>query len=168
MAQNFEGLAEKAVELGATEAKVAPKEVLVFDPRSFLKCRFGCQRWGKYWTCPPNLNLSPEQFQDAFERYSHVLVLRTADPKVGQEVALAIEKEAMLQYGAPFSFALALCVMCEECAYPEPCRFPHLARPSADAFGLDFGPTLDKLNFKLDFDAEGKLQPTWYSLVLLG
>ena len=168
MAEKFEGLAQKAVELGAAEAKVAPTDVLVFDPRSHLKCRFGCQRWGKYWTCPPHLHLTSEQFQEALDRYTHVLALRTPTPQLGQEVAVAIEKEAMLQYGAPFSFALALCVMCDECAYPEPCRHPHLARPSADAFGLDFGPTLEALGFGLDFDAAGQLQPTWYSLVLLG
>ena len=28
----------------------------------------------------------------------------------------------MLDHGAMFAFALVLCVLCEECAYPEPCR----------------------------------------------
>ncbi len=38
-----------------------------------------------------------------------------------------------------FAFALALCVQCEECAYPEPCLHPHLARPAMDAYGMDVG-----------------------------
>ena len=33
---------------------------------------------------------------------------------MGQEVAVAIEKEAMVTFGLRFSFAMALCVHCEE------------------------------------------------------
>ena len=94
-------------------------------------------------------------------------MLKTADPKKGQEVALTIEKEAMFTYGAIFAFALVLCVQCEECAYPEPCHYPHLARPAMDAFGMDIGKTVEPLGFQVEFDQEGKLLPAWYSMVLL-
>jgi predicted metal-binding protein len=80
---------------------------------------------------------------------------------------VAIEKEAMLTMGCSFAFAMVLCVECEECAYPDPCRYPHLARPSMDAYGIDIGKTLEPLNFKVEFDAEGKLLPAWYSMVLI-
>ena len=94
-------------------------------------------------------------------------MIKTSEPKRGQEVALAIEKEAMIVSGLRFAFALALCVQCEECSYPDPCRFPHLARPSMDAYGVDIEKTVKPLGFKIDFDREGKLRPLWYSLVLL-
>ncbi len=167
MTEGYEALVGKAVEMGA-EANLITTDQVFFDPRSFLKCRFGCNRWGKFWTCPPNLDISYEQFQAAYDLYSHVLVLKTADPQKGQDVALAMEKEAMLQYGSSFAFALVLCVQCEECAYPEPCRYPHLARPSADAYGIDIGKTLEPLGFNLEFDPDGKLLPAWYAMVLLG
>jgi predicted metal-binding protein len=140
---------------------------IVFDPRSFLKCRFGCKRWGNYWTCPPNLELSPERFMEAFNRYRKAILIQTRDPQEGQSINLKIEKEAMLSYGCSFAFALVLCVQCEECAYPDPCRYPHLARPSMDAYGIDIGKTLEPLGFKLEFDKEGKLLPAWYGMVLL-
>lgn len=103
----------------------------------------------------------------AFEKYSRAVVIKATDPKVGQDVCLAIEKEAMLSYGCHYAFALVLCVQCEECAFPEPCRFPHLARPSMDAYGIDFRKTLDPLGFKVEFDKDGKLLPSWYGMVLL-
>ena len=167
MGNGFKPLVEKAVALGASEAKLMDTKDIIFDPRSFLKCRFGCNRWGRYWTCPPNLDISPEMFMEGFDRYSQAIVIKASDPKVGQDVCLEIEKEAMLSYGSSFAFALVLCVLCDECAYPEPCRLPHLARPSMDAYGIDIGKTLEPLGFKVEFDKEGQLLPAWYGMVLL-
>ena len=167
MTDKFQALLEKAIVLGALDAKLTETDRIVFDPRSHFKCRFGCNRWGKYWTCPPHVALSPEMFMEAFKKYKKALVIKTPDPKLGQDVSLAIEKEAMLAYGSPFAFAMALCVQCEECSYPEPCRFPHLARPSMDCYGVDIGKTIEPLGFKVEFDPGGKLLPTWYSLVLV-
>ncbi len=167
MTTKYEKLAQKALALGASEAKPMRTDQVVFDPRSFLKCRFGCDRWGKYWTCPPHMDISEEKFMAAFDRYENAIVLQCTDPKVGQKVTLAIEKEAMLNHGAMFAMALVLCVKCDPCAYPEPCHFPHLARPSMDAYGIDIEKTVEPLGFKVNFDAEGSLLPAWYSMVLI-
>ena len=167
MEDKFQALIGKSIELGAREAKLIDTDKIVFDPRSYLKCRFGCNRWGRFWTCPPHLDLSPEMFMDAFQQYQKAIIIKATDPKVGQEVAVAIEKEAMLSHGCEFSFAMALCVQCDECAYPEPCLFPHLARPSMDAYGVDIGKTLEPLGLEVTFDKEGKLLPAWYCMVLL-
>lgn len=167
MQDHFDPLLKKAVDLGAAAAKLIDTDRIVFDARSHLKCRFGCNRWGGYWTCPPNLNISQESFMDAFSRYSHAIIFKTADPKVGQDIGLAIEKDAMLSHGCSFAFAMVLCVQCEECAFPDPCLYPHKARPTMDAFGVDIGKTIEPLGLKVEFDPEGKLLPAWYSLVLL-
>jgi len=167
MEEKYQALIEKALELGATQAKLIDTQNIVFDPRSYLKCRFGCNRWGKYWTCPPHLDISPEMFMEAFEQYKQAIIIKTTDPKIGQEVSVNIEKEAMLTHGCSFAFAMALCVQCDECAYPDPCLFPHLARPSMDAYGVDIGKTLEPLGFKVEFDKKGALLPAWYSMVLV-
>ena len=104
---------------------------------------------------------------ESFEKYSVALVIKTADQKLGQDVSVAIEKEAFISHGAAFAFALALCVKCEECAYPDPCLYPDLARPSMDAYGVDIGKTLEPLNFNIEFSKDGELLPAWYSMVLL-
>ena len=163
----YDHLIKKALEAGATDARLLETHQVVFDPRSHLKCRFGCGRWGKFWTCPPHLGISLENFKEGFDRYKTAIIIKTDDPQKGQDVTLAIEKEAMLTGGCIFAFGLALCVQCETCAYPEPCRYPHLARPAMDAFGVDIGKTVAPLGFKVEFDQKGKLLPAWYSLVLL-
>ncbi len=162
-----ESLAARAVELGATDARIINAADIVFDDRSYLKCRFGCNRWGRYWACPPNLALSPEQFMAAFRRYEKAVIIQSTDPQIGQAVTLAIEKEAMLACNRLFAFAMVQCVQCEPCAYPEPCRYPHLARPSITAYGIDVGKTLEPLGFKVAFDQKGAFIPAWYSLVLV-
>ncbi|MCG6879446.1 MAG: DUF2284 domain-containing protein [Deltaproteobacteria bacterium] len=167
MEKEIDGLAKKALDLGASEAKVLDTDRIVFDSRSHLKCRFGCSRWGKYWTCPPHLDISPEAFMDGFSKFHKAIIIKSTDPKVAQDVTLAIEKEAMLTLGCSFAFAMVLCVQCEDCAYPDPCRYPHLARPSMDAYGMDIGKTVEPLGFKVEFDPEGKLLPAWYSMVLI-
>ncbi len=163
----YEPLVEKAIEWGANAARILPTDQIVFDPRSHLKCRFGCNRWGKYWTCPPHLETPPELFMEAFSHYRTAILVQSTDPNVGQEVTLALEKEAMMSYGCPFAFAMVLCVACEECAYPDPCRYPHLARPSMDAYGVDIGKTVEPLGFQVQFDKDGNMLPAWYSLVLI-
>lgn len=167
MKNNLQRLVEKAIELGAAEAKIIDTEKIVFDSRSFLKCRFGCNRWGRYWTCPPYLGISAESFRESFNQYTKALIIKTTDPRKGQEVSLQVEKEAMLSHQFMFALAMILCVWCEKCAHPEPCRFPHMARPSMDAYGIDIGMTVEHLGLKVEFDENGNLLPCWYSMVLL-
>ena len=42
MKKKLQDIVKKAIELGATEAKIIDTDAIVFDSRSFLKCRFGC------------------------------------------------------------------------------------------------------------------------------
>lgn len=77
------------------------------------------------------------------------------DPETGQEIGPAVEKEAMRSCGCIFAFAMFLCVLCQTCSFPEPCRYPHMARPSMDAYGIDIGKTLEPLGFRHFFADSG-------------
>ncbi|RPH50271.1 MAG: hypothetical protein EHM85_11005 [Desulfobacteraceae bacterium] len=97
----------------------------------------------------------------AFAQYSRALIIQTADPSKGQDVTVAIEKEAMLTDNSPFAFAMALCIKRETFAYLEPRRFHHLARPSMDAYGIGIGTTVTPLGLKVEFDQDVHLLPAW-------
>jgi predicted metal-binding protein len=167
MTTNYEALTDKAVELGASQAKLLDTDAIQFDRRALLKCRFGCNRWGRYWTCQPHVGMTMEDFQESLKKYSRALVIQSSDPRVGQDVTVEIEKIAMLEHGALYTFGMCLCVLCEECAYPDPCKYPHKARPSMDGLGIDITKTVEPLGFQVEFDAEGKFLPAWYTMVLL-
>jgi predicted metal-binding protein len=53
MENRYDSLMEKAVALGADEAKLIDTDQITFDPRSHLKCRFGCNRWVDSGPVPP-------------------------------------------------------------------------------------------------------------------
>lgn len=40
------------LKMGAENSKVTSVKDLVFDPRTLLKCMYGCKDCGKSWTCP--------------------------------------------------------------------------------------------------------------------
>lgn len=167
MEKLYKKLINKALGGGASKAVLFDASSIVFDPRSLLKCRFGCKRWGRYWTCPPNLSLTQEQFKEALRCYQSAILIQASDPLLSQNVSLEVEKEAMLTWGCHYAFALTLCVQCDECVFPEPCVYPHRARPSMDAFGIDIGKTVQAAGFEVEFDQQGRLLPCWYSMVLI-
>ncbi|MHB8202701.1 MAG: DUF2284 domain-containing protein [Desulfomonilaceae bacterium] len=91
--------------------------------------------------------MSIDEFKESLEKYHTAIILKCIEPKIAQEITLAVEKEAMMQHSAIFAFGMAPCVQCEECAFPDPCRFPHLARPSMDGLGIDLAKTVDSAVF---------------------
>jgi len=50
--EKTEKYVKMALEMGAEDSKVISVEDLMFDPRTLLKCMYGCDEWGKNWTCP--------------------------------------------------------------------------------------------------------------------
>jgi predicted metal-binding protein len=45
--KKLESLRNKALELGAIDAKVIPVEKIVIEDRVVFKCRLGCEKYGK-------------------------------------------------------------------------------------------------------------------------
>jgi hypothetical protein len=142
-----------------------PKSCLTTVPTS--NAASAATAGGAIGPVPPTWLSRPSSLWLPSRNTKKAVIIQSTDPQIGQEVTLAIEKEAMLVCGSLFAFAMVLCVQCEPCTYPEPCRYPHLARPSMDAYGVDIGKTLEPLGFKVSFDPAGKFIPAWYSLVLV-
>ena len=51
MKDSKEQLIQLAQKLGAVDAVVFQITDIVFDPRTLIKCMFGCPTWGKGLTC---------------------------------------------------------------------------------------------------------------------
>ena len=167
MPGSIEALINIALDNGADAARPLAVSEFVYDPRAELKCRFGCGRWGKYWTCPPNLGFDRDFLRQAINKYENALILRSPDRLSGQNAALAVEKAAMLSFGMPMALALALCVKCDSCAYPEPCIHPEAARPALDGLGYDVIKTVAKAGFEVKFNEDGSFVPAWFTAVVL-
>ncbi|KUK14196.1 MAG: hypothetical protein PWQ16_1255 [bacterium] len=163
--QGLSKYVDMALKLGAVEAVLAPVEKLVIDYRFYLKCRFGCPNWNKYWTCPSAPGFpAPWEFENIIRSYSIFLAIHTLCEEDNQKISFEIEESAFKD-GFLLAFSISGCsILCNrDCTYPDsPCRYPQRARPTPSAVCIDVYKTAKLLSMNFEF---GK--PDWYSYVLL-
>ena len=132
---------QRAIELGAKEAKIISAESIVTAPWVRAKCQYGCPMYGTRLTCPPH-SPSPEETRAIIAGFKKAILVEGEMLKVTPLVA-ALEREIFL---AGYYKALAMgdgpCVQCTECSLEKGANFPFEARPSMEACGIDVYQTL--------------------------
>jgi predicted metal-binding protein len=161
--QDLEKYCQKALELGATKAKIVPVQEIVVDDRVPLKCQIPrCFGYGAGAHCPPN-TLKPGELREILKSYEWaVLFIKEVPPEVivrdkatiKERVAayqamfkIVSEVESMAFYDGhylAFGFGAGSCrhTFCgqqDNCQAMEgkKCRFSLIARPSMEAVGID-------------------------------
>lgn len=164
---NLKSYVTDALAQGAKHALIINARDIVLDPRTMLKCRFGCSGWGHNWTCPSAPGaVTVWEFAQIIRHYKKALLIHTLDKKLSQFISYAIEQKAYVD-GAYFAFSLSDCALCKECSYPKPCRAYKKARPAMQAVGIDVFSTVRKHGLVLKtLKARDEVQ-NWYSLVLI-
>ncbi len=71
----FDSLKKKAAELGAVSAKIIPTKSIVIEDRVVLKCKLGCEKYGKTLACPPYAP-TPDQFRKIASEYHYAMFLK--------------------------------------------------------------------------------------------
>ena len=84
----FTFLKDLALQLGATEAKIIPTKNITVENRVVLKCKIGCNNYGKTLMCPPYAP-NIDDFRKILTEYNYALVLKfksqaTATPEIAQ------------------------------------------------------------------------------------
>lgn len=141
-----------SIALEAGFSKAAELDTATLKPMQMVRDACATNRCGNYginWTCPPacgNLDECAEQMK----KYQRGLILQTVgklnkviDTKGYAEI-LERHRHALYEFRDRFldayPDALVLgsggCSICQECAYPEPCRFPKKAIAPMEAYGL--------------------------------
>ena len=161
---------EQAKQMGAADAVVFSIADIVFDPRTLLKCMFGCGDWGRNHTCPSRPGSpSMAEYRDMLSRYQWGVIIHTHDKKLSQRISFALESQAFHD-GFYFAFSLSDCGLCDTCSAVcgEACRRPQMARPAFHSVGIDVFETVHRLNLPLgtltDPAAE---EQNWYSAVFI-
>ena len=126
-----------------------------------MKCRFGCDEFGRNACCPP-ATPPVEECARFFRDYGEAAVFHFAkkveDPEARHEWTrdvngrlLELEREVFLA-GYPKAFLLFMdsCCLCKKCAGTrEKCKKPESARPSPEAMAVDVFQTVAKLGFPI-------------------
>ncbi len=161
--RNLEKYCEKAVEFGATRARVMPAGEVIIDERVVLKCQIPrCFGYGVCAHCPPH-TIKPAELREQLKNYSWaVFFTKDIPPEVVVRDKETI-KERVAAYQNVFSIvnkieSLAFydgyylsvgfaagscrhtyCSLQEDCQalQGKKCRFALRARPSMEAVGMD-------------------------------
>ena len=160
---------EMARTMGAVNCLRVEVDDLPFDPRTILKCMFGCGDWGKGHTCPSRPG-SPGMFEyeQILRRYQWGVLIHSHDKRLNQEISFAIERQAFLD-GFHFAFSMSDCGLCRECSgfREEPCVNPKKARPAFHSVGIDVFALARKLNLPLHPLKDETQQQNWYAFVFV-
>ena len=73
--EKFDFLRKLALELGASDAAVIPASQVVVEDRVVLKCKVGCENYGKTLACPP-YTPTAEEFRKIVSEYSYALFMK--------------------------------------------------------------------------------------------
>lgn len=109
-----------------------------------------CRNYGRCWTCPPHCGTLEEIAEKAAPFHRGILVQSTGRMEDDYDVETMMETEELQKnrflrlveevrkvYPHCLPMSAGGCTVCPKCACPdEPCRFPHLAIPSMEAYGL--------------------------------
>lgn len=172
---DLENYQQKALELGATDARIIPAEWVQVDERVRLKCSIPpCPNYNRCANCPP-YTPEPEFVRKALRRYGWAIlfkhdVIPVEDFKdVGRyyphgkmhqrktdEIAARLESQA---FADGYRFALGLgaggCrdTLCDGglCQMLDSGRCPHIlrARPSIEAMGIDVSDLANRVGWEI-------------------
>lgn len=141
---------QTALELGFSAA--GPLDPATLQAREDVRsmCRADvCRSYGKNWMCPPHCG-SVEECAEAMERYTRGILVQTTgqtEKAVDTKAYRRTERRHLEQFyrlaelareACPGALCLGCggCRICDDCAWPEPCRFPDRACASMEAYGL--------------------------------
>ena len=126
-----------------------------------FRCIFGCPVYGKRGTCPPNVP-SIDECRQMLSEYNQAAVFhfekklenpesRKAWSKPIVARLLDLEREVFLSgYYKTFLISFQSCGSCETCDVDRMnCRNPKLARPGADALGIDVYATVRSIGYPI-------------------
>ena len=158
-----------ALHLGAENAVEFAIGGIVFDPRTLLKCVFGCADYGKNHTCPHQRSpLSLKEYKKILKRYEGGIIIGTGIKMHSQQISYEIERKCFLD-GHYFAFSLSDCALCSECAHADgrDCRRPARARPAFHSVGIDVFKTVRNFGLPIEVLTSHDMKQNWYSAVFI-
>jgi predicted metal-binding protein len=152
------------------------------DPREIkvaqwvrMKCMFGCGRYGKNATCPPNTPSVAEC--ERFFREYHAAAIFHFSKKPGRggwakkenPRLIKLERAVFLAgFERTFLLNMASCQECEDCPGDmAKCRNPLMARPSPEGMAVDVYSTARKFGFPIQVLPDHKQTMNRYAILMV-
>ncbi len=160
-------LIKKAIELGCAQAVIIHPDTITVGRWVQLKCKYGCEEYGKKLTCPPH-SPSFEEMKEILREYNSALLLHGHLSWQMRYITAEIEKMAFsLGYYKAFGLGAGPCKLCENCDTAHSCVRTMEARPSMEACGIDVYQTARNHNLKIETLKNHNEEANIYGLILL-
>jgi predicted metal-binding protein len=166
MEMELEKYTRMALDMGAVDALAINVADIVFDPRTYLKCAWGCDEFGQL-KCSPDL-IKPWEAEPLLRRYGKALLIHTHAKELINDIAWEVERAAFLD-GNYFAFALYDCNGCEVCeaSSRRDCPHPEKSRPGDDFVGIDVFATVRKFGLPIEVLTDREQRQNRYSFVFI-
>ncbi|MDN3515554.1 MAG: DUF2284 domain-containing protein [Candidatus Brocadia sp.] len=162
-----DSLINKARELGCEQAVTIHTNTIAVGRWVQLKCKYGCDEYGKKLTCPPHAP-SYEETKEILREYHKALLLHGHLSWQMRYITAEIEKIAFsMGFYKAFGLGAGPCKLCENCETTAPCIRTMDARPSMEACGIDVYQTVRNHNLNIETLKNKSDEVNIYGLVLL-
>lgn len=157
---------------------IDPKQIIVSNWVR-MKCRYGCEEYGKTATCPPN---APEvsECRQFFEDYNTAIlfhfeksVAKPEDRRLWSRNVnlnlLKLERDIFLSgFHKAFLLFMDSCPICTECVgEKELCKNPEQARPSPEGMAIDVFTTVRQYGYPIQVLSEYSQAMNRYAFLLV-
>ncbi len=142
-------LVSKIKDMGFQNVCPIPVETVHVPEWADLRCRFGCDNYGKPH-CRPD-SLTPQKTREMLRGYTHCLLLEGVPPtRDFQRRMLKAEQEAFTAgFYKAFAFWAGPCTLCDTCVVDGSCRNTKDSRPSMEGSGIDVFETVKQAGLAL-------------------
>lgn len=149
---------DQAMALGAKDAKVIRVDAIKTGAWVTMKCRYGCDHYGRSLCCPPHTPTYKEM-REVLKDYSHAVLIQCPSLEETTEAALNLERALFkLGYHKALGFGAGKCLLCSDCTMTL-CTRPFEARPSMEACGMDVMGTVEASGLLIRSVADGLTSP---------
>ncbi len=157
---------------------IDPKKIIVSNWVR-MKCRYGCDEYGKTATCPPN---APEisECRDFFDEYENAILFhfekavdkpedRKSWSRKENLKLLKLERDIFLSgFHKAFLLFMDSCPICSECvSEKESCKNPEQARPSPEGMAVDVFATVRQFGYPIQVLSEYSQAMNRYAFLLV-
>lgn len=158
---------QEAMSLGCSDAKMIMTESVITGHWVRMKCQYGCESFAAVLTCPP-FSPSIEDAWDLLGAYRQALLIRGETGTFVRETVAELEKIFVAKgFHKAFGLGSGPCKLCSPCDLENGCKFPHKARPSMTACGIDVFKTVQGNGWKASPMFTSSPQEAHFGLVLI-
>ncbi|MCE5238777.1 DUF2284 domain-containing protein [bacterium] len=164
--EDLKQFVNRAVALGAVEAKVIDPASIVTAAWVRWKCQYGCGCYGSNLCCPPH-SPTPERTRALVDCYRRALLVHCQPGQNVKALVVTLERELFLagHYQA-FALGAGPCSLCKECTLDQ-CVHAAETRPAMEACGIDVFATARGNGFPIEVVTDRTCEQNYYGVVLV-